>query len=94
MNKLDTTANRKWLDKVCAAALANGAKDVSDTERATMVAVDARFPGERNERKRDGFMALFATMLAEEFDRVMADEAIADGTHVRHADGRVLRSHG
>jgi hypothetical protein len=69
MNKQDTAANRAWIEAQCTA-------ETTDANRAlVLAAIDARFPGARNDRCRDDLIALFDTMLDEDFDRVMLEDA-------------------
>lgn len=84
MNKQDTAANREWIKSVTASA-----GSVPAARAMVGVAVSARFPGKMD--RQDDLVALFETMQAEEFDRLMGEEAIADGRAFRASDGRVLR---
>lgn len=70
MNKQDTTANREWLESL----IVKGAS-LDQNRSAVLVAIDGRFPGERNMRRRDDLTALFDTMIDEDFARVMREDA-------------------
>lgn len=80
MNKQDTTENRLWIESVISLVVPTSTITAMDEIRAAVIkAIDERYPpSDRNMLITDGLVELFDTMLNEEFERAMREQAARD----------------